>query len=334
MEIRYPDYYNSFRCLAGACPDSCCKEWAVVVDESSAARYTALPGPLGDRLRAAMEAEEGDTILSLTADKRCPMWREDGLCEIQGQLGHEALCDTCRAFPRLTHDYGDFIEYGLELSCPEAARMILSAKSFSLISHKQPGAVQPEYEPQDMAILLRSRSCILNFLACADYTPQEALAVLLIYGYAVQEELDGGEPAVLEPFAMLRQARSIAAPSQAEDILDFFQELEILTERWRIRLDTPQNGTWTEQFRALTAYFINRYWLQAISDYDLISRVKLAIISCITIKTLGGDLMQTAQLYSKEIENDADNTEALLDGCYTSPALADINLLGILLQNS
>ena len=30
-------------------------------------------------------------------------------------------------FPRLTHDYGDFAELGLELSCPEAAKLILNA---------------------------------------------------------------------------------------------------------------------------------------------------------------------------------------------------------------
>ena len=30
-------------------------------------------------------------------------------------------------FPRLTHDSGDFQDWGLELSCPEAARLILES---------------------------------------------------------------------------------------------------------------------------------------------------------------------------------------------------------------
>jgi len=72
--------------------------------------------------------------------------------------------------------------------------------------------------------------------------------------------------------------------------------------------------------------------LQAISDYDLVSRAKLVIISCLTIKLLGGDVVSTAQLYSKEIENDADNVDALLDGAYTDVALTDSNLLGLLLH--
>ena len=51
MDISKPSYYDAFRCLAGSCPDSCCKEWDVDVDDASAARYRALPGPLGQRLR-------------------------------------------------------------------------------------------------------------------------------------------------------------------------------------------------------------------------------------------------------------------------------------------
>ena len=125
MLITKPDYFDRFRCIAGACPDSCCKEWDVQVDADSAAMYRALPGALGDRLREVLKEEDGETVMTIL-DGRCPMWRADGLCRIQAELGETALCKTCREFPRLTHDYGDFIELGLELSCPEAAKFILS----------------------------------------------------------------------------------------------------------------------------------------------------------------------------------------------------------------
>lgn len=32
MKQIYPDFYPEFRCLAGDCPDTCCKDWEVVVD--------------------------------------------------------------------------------------------------------------------------------------------------------------------------------------------------------------------------------------------------------------------------------------------------------------
>ena len=126
MIVTKPTYYDAFRCIAGSCPDSCCKEWGVWVDETSAEYYRALPGPLGDRLREVLVEEEGGTVMQIV-NGRCPMWRADGLCRIQAELGEEALCRVCTDFPRIRHDYGDFLEHQLELSCPEAARLILSS---------------------------------------------------------------------------------------------------------------------------------------------------------------------------------------------------------------
>ena len=76
---------------------------------------------------------------------------------------------------------------------------------------------------------------------------------------------------------------------------------------------------------------MERYWLQAVSDYDLICRVKMVIASCLLVKTLGGDPVETAQIYAKEIENNADNVDAILDAAYENPAFTDDKLLGLLL---
>lgn len=331
MRIIKPDYYDAFRCLASACPDSCCKEWAVQVDPESAARYRELPGTLGDRLRSAMVDEDGDVVLSLTEDKRCPMWRDDGLCRIQAQLGEEYLCRTCQQFPRLRHDYGDFTELGLELSCPEAARLILLNDSADL-TETVSGGEPPEYDQEAMDILLRSRADSLALLNSKQFSVGETLAVLLVYGYAVQNELDGGEAAVLNAGIMLKAAKSMAANGSLEAVIGFYQSLEILTSQWQQRLKNFSSKPLDEALRPLAKYFIDRYWLQAVADYDLISRVKLTVVSCLVIHALGGNLAETAQLYSKEIENDADNIEAILDAAYASPALADIGLLELLLE--
>lgn len=325
MTVTKPKYYDTFRCLAGACPDSCCHQWAVVVDEISQARYQALDGPLGQDLRSAMVEDEGEIILALRPDGRCPMWRDDGLCRIQAELGEEALCETCRQFPRLCHDYGNFVELGLELSCPEAARLILGGDN-QTITQIVPGGDSPDYDLQAMAVLQDSRRQALALLADTTYTVEETLAVLLLYGYAVQEQLDGGVGAVLQPRQDLAAARSLPL-SPAGDILDFCKELNILTQHWRDRLAHPSGGNWSDAYRALARYFVDRYWLQAVSDGDLMGRVKLILFSCLVIRSLGGDLCQTAQIYSKEIENDADNIDAILDAAYTHPALSDSNLL-------
>lgn len=332
MHIFYPDYYNNFRCIASDCPDSCCKEWDVQVDPESAARYRALPGALGDHLRSVLEDADGETIMRQTPDRRCPMWRQDGLCEIQANLGEAALCHVCSQFPRLRHDYGNFVELGLELSCPEAARMILSAPSPVTVCKTVPGGSEPECDESTMAILRASREEARNILNAPALSPGEALAVLLLYGYRVQAALDGEEVCPFHADTALTEARNLAQPGSMTDIFDLFKTLEILTPTWRDLLNTvPVLQPLDARHRALARYFIDRYWLQAVSDLDLIGRVKFIVTSCLMVRALPGDLMQIAQLYSKEIENDADNVYALLDAAYTSPALTDVKLLGLLL---
>ncbi|MBR4016271.1 MAG: flagellin lysine-N-methylase [Oscillospiraceae bacterium] len=332
MEILYPKYYKKFSCIAAACPDSCCQEWDVDVDPESAQYYRSLQGPLGDRLRQVLQDTEDGTVMVIE-DRRCPMWRQDGLCQIQAELGHQALCQVCREFPRLRHDYGDFMELGLELSCPEAARLILSDEDRDWIAETTAESGEAEYDSETMASLLRSRREFSAFLDTTSLSVPEILTVLLLYAHDVQEELDGGATAVLQPTQNLADGILFAKQSHSVPLQEFFLGLEILTPRWEQRLQQPSaTPDWNGQYKLLLRYFISRYWLQAVSDYDLLCRVKLMIAACILIGHLGGNLQETSQLFSKEIENNPDNVEAILDGAYTASALTDLNLLGLLLN--
>ncbi len=330
MDIFYPKYYDSFACIADKCPDSCCKEWSVDVDAASATFYRNLTGPLGDRLREVLQDTADGTILTIE-NGRCPMWRRDGLCRIQAELGHDALCRVCRTFPRLRHDYGTFAELGLELSCPEAARLIFAEADQEWICSVSDGDEAPEYDVWTMDVLRRSRTTFLSFLDATDLPFPRILSALLLYAYDVQEELDGGEPAVFAPGDTLV---GIAPSCDYTALQDFFLSLEILTPQWKTRLEAcPVTPRWSRAHRALLRYFLSRYWLQAVSDYDIVCQAKFAIASCLLIGCLGGDLTETAQLFSKEIENDVDNVEAILNGAYTHPALTDAAILGLLLED-
>ena len=65
MKTIKPSYFDSFRCIADQCPDSCCKEWDVLVDSDKAAFYRALPGELGNRLRQVLKDEDGETYMTI-----------------------------------------------------------------------------------------------------------------------------------------------------------------------------------------------------------------------------------------------------------------------------
>ena len=325
MKQYFPEYYRAFQCIAGACPDSCCKEWTVDVDDTSAAYYRSLEGALGDRLRSVLQDTEDGTIMEIE-DGRCPMWQADGLCRIHAELGHDALCKTCREFPRLRHDYGDFVELGLELSCPEAARLILASGGDVLVEDVV-GGEEPEYDAEVMTILRASRQ--QAFAVLEDYPLPQALAIILLYAHDVQAQIDGEEAADFQPDALLNEAKKYVGKADVAGIFRFFADLEILTEDWaKLLAKAPAQIRWS---KPLMRYLIGRYWLQAVSDFDLVCRVKFMVTACILVGSLVGDFLRAAQLFSKEIENDADNVEAILDGAYTSPALTDTNLFGILL---
>ena len=72
MKLTKPSYFDTFRCIAGNCPDSCCKEWDVRIDEEKAALYRTLPGDLGNRLREVLHDEDGETVMTIIV-RRCPM---------------------------------------------------------------------------------------------------------------------------------------------------------------------------------------------------------------------------------------------------------------------
>lgn len=328
MLITKPSYFDDFRCIAGACPDSCCKEWDVQIDPESAAFYRSLSGPLGDRLREVLQEEDGETVMTII-DGRCPMWRRDGLCRIQAELGEKALCKTCREFPRLTHDYGDFVERGLELSCPEVARIILTASPAPAICEELPGSADAEYDREAMAVLKQTRKTALSLIG-ESRPVSETLALLLLYGYQAQGELDGDEIRPFDRAAALQTIHEFAKPGDLTAITAVFSGLEILTSQWAERLRHPAPPVFPPNAVNLIRYFVDRYWLQAVSDYDLACRVKFIVLSCLMICALGGDFIETAQLYSKEIENSCDNVEALLDAAYSHPALTDDRLLGLL----
>lgn len=115
------DYTAQFSCLAGACPDTCCKDWEIILDEADVARYRALPGPLGEQVRAAITVTpEGEAVWRLV-DGHCALLRPGWLCPIQCACGEEALCRTCRTHPRFWEEYGATRELTLALSCPGAA---------------------------------------------------------------------------------------------------------------------------------------------------------------------------------------------------------------------
>ena len=180
------------------------------------------------------------------------------------------------------------------------------------VEEEIPGDGVPEYDEEAMAVLKATRRTALAILEDRRYPVNVGLALAFLYGCQAQGELDGGEILPFDPEAALETGREMANPGEESGLLGFFAGLEILTPKWAAMLENPAPMDWQEEFWRLAHYFVERSWLQAVSDYDLYSRVKLRAGSCLGIRAVGGDLVEVAQLYSKEIENNIDNVEAIL----------------------
>ena len=180
-----------------------------------------------------------------------------------------------------------------------------------------------------MDILLRTREKALSLLEQNRPVP-EIFILFLLYGYQAQGELDGEEETPFDPETALETAAQLARAADFGEILEFLAALELLNPAWGDRLRRGKFTLPGKECLPLLRYFAERYWLQAVSDLDLDCRVKFMVVSCLVIRAMDGDFVTNAQRYSKEMENDPENVEALLDAAYSHRAFTDDKLLGLL----
>lgn len=126
-----PEYYSQFRCLADACPDTCCEGWRVGIDKETYGKYRHSSDPVlkpkFEQLVTINPARTSDDHYAVfaTLGGRCTFLSE-GLCSIQQRLGESYLGAACASFPRVTNLVNRVLERSLDLSCPEAARLALT----------------------------------------------------------------------------------------------------------------------------------------------------------------------------------------------------------------
>lgn len=123
------DICNSFQCMAGDCPDTCCSGWKIIVDQSALERFQKLEDlALREDILSHIVEESGVYRFQNLSSGDCAMLDEDGLCRIQRNLSEEALCNTCRKYPRLSAKIGDTVWISMAASCPVIAEYLCTKK--------------------------------------------------------------------------------------------------------------------------------------------------------------------------------------------------------------
>lgn len=131
MKLYAPAYYKRFRCIADKCEHSCCIGWEIDIDADTLQKYKQLKSGYGAVIKESISMDDTPHF-RLCEGERCPHLNERGLCKIILGVGEDYLCDICREHPRF-YNYTKVAEVGVGMSCPEAARLILSSPDFAQI---------------------------------------------------------------------------------------------------------------------------------------------------------------------------------------------------------
>lgn len=190
--MRYikPDYYDKFKCIADACPDTCCAGWQIMIDEESLERYSAVQGEFGRRLVNSIDWQEGSFYQT---DKRCAFLNKENLCDLYIALGSDALCNTCQNYPRHTEEYEGLRELSLSLSCPIAAEMILKQEHFPEFLEYEDDREEElaeEFEDFDFMMFTQledARTLVMKHLREENVALEEKLSLYMQFAEAMQE---------------------------------------------------------------------------------------------------------------------------------------------------
>lgn len=323
MLIRVLDYYDEFRCLAGACPHSCCEKWEVVLDAETVCRYQQTAGPLGEKLRAAMEEDaEGDVCFALKGG-RCPFLDEENLCEIHRQMGEEATSITCQEHPRFTEDYGAFREITLSASCPAANALLLGSEEPLRFAEWENGETAEEGD-EWLTYLLPLRERMLALLTDRAQPLRTRLGWFLLLACDAQALLD--EQCVEALPALAAEWAPYDMPAAADDstallpaVWGLLCRLEILEPDWPVLLGRAESAhpvpVSEPLLERIAVYFAFRYLLKAVNDGDLLNRAQLVVFALLAVERLAAvcGLPEALRRFSCEIEHSDENLEALLE---------------------
>lgn len=194
MQYRYPDYYGQFRCIGGQCPQTCCTGWKITIDDRTLCKYKKasrcayFPEIFRKKLSEQIDIKEK---LFLSGGGQCPFLDREGLCEIYKELGPDGLCTTCRKYPRHMEDYGQLREVMLSMSCPEAARLILSRKEKDIFRIRLTGKkVRQPVDSRKLKRLLSYRSRLIKIMQQRDVPIELRLGKILELSKHMQQHFE------------------------------------------------------------------------------------------------------------------------------------------------
>lgn len=321
MYYRKPHYYDKFSCTAEQCPDTCCAGWQIVIDENSLEKYSNVSGDFGIRLLNSIDWGEG---IFEQYEKRCSFLNSENLCDIYKELGAEALCDTCRLYPRHIEEFENLREFSLSLSCPIAAKMILECQEPVRFLEEQDEKEECEEDFEDFDFLLfdcllEVREKLFSIVQNRAIPIEKRMYCVLRTAKNFQDALDEGELFERDftgEIELCLQEKTEGFSSDYYEIIQVLRKdllrLEVLREDWKTNLKAADNlfqkgETWymekRDRYKAeikksigqeqwdvykeqLLMFFLYTYFCGAVYDDMIYSKGVLSVISVFWIEEI------------------------------------------------
>ncbi len=194
MKLLSVDNFVDFTCIGDKCPISCCGgDWGIFIDDDSMEYYRSVKGEFGEKLRAGITKMNGENAFRLDEKtKDCIFLNEHKLCKIYLELGEDALCETCKTYPRMLYDVGDVTFCYLTNSCPEVNRMIMQRKSFLEIlfddsAEDENDQKAAEFDPKKFNNAISAFTIGMHILQNRNISLSSRLYLVLFFIYRFQE---------------------------------------------------------------------------------------------------------------------------------------------------
>lgn len=408
MKVMTPHYYKDFRCIAGACTDTCCAGWDVDVDKNSYKYYKTVKGAFGKRLKSIMvPSQDGECTFTLKEGGRCPFLNDDNLCDLYIELGEDKLCETCAEFPRFINDYGNIREIGIAPSCKTAGELMFSYKDELTFDTVEDNSLIPE--PNDIDAytymqLRQARIVAFGIISDRDISIFERLMLYLNYAKRIQKHLDAERdeliagvakrfcgPDYREKLLDKLKSRDTVLPDELQDgdtvkstpkvrklygnrlikglrhFFDDFKGMEVINPDWNIHVARVRqfldgladdselaavmkdyhagSEAFAHEYEQLAMYYVYRYMLDAVNDYDVLLKAKNAVIGILAVDIMAAAnraagqqsdfrkpdftmRVDIAHLYSRQFEHSYYNYEVYREyfgtkRCYSYEFLMD-----------
>ena len=318
MNLVTPKFYKDFKCIAGECPDSCCQGWEVDADNVSMAYYGTISGEIKNRIDSVLDKDEfGNTIFRLTENKRCPFLNDENLCDMHIAIGGEHTPYTCRTFPRFINNYGGTREMGISFSCPVASEMMWNLQENFDFETTVINEL-PELNDIDAQLyfkLIQERKKYYSIARDKSFSIAERLIKMLECADNLQSELDDYKDG-----------------TEDISVKEVFTNPEVINNEWVEKVNNSAYEPVVENTKSnenIIMYFLFRYFLEAIYDRDVLSKVKMAVAGVLVTSFFGNDDW-TIHLWSKETEHSDVNMERYKKLLRTASSLSCNNLIDLL----